>query len=171
MESRKGPGQMLYLQDLRRLASSFLEGRNSFDHFADSYRHISRGKFGASPDVLKACLDIDAALSMVYFDDATENEFREELAKAVHPFALEFSEIDIRFLPDSLLAPAPTSAPYNIYLDYRSQQYALFAQFHGPMAWISPYGTSTAVSEVALPLQVDSAASASRFLESEAVTA
>lgn len=167
MESRKGFGQMLYLQDLRRLVSSFLEGRDSFDHFADNYRHISRGKFGASPDVLKACLDIDAALSMVYFDDATEDDFRKELAKVV-PFVSEFSGVDIRFLS----RPVVSRAPYNIYLDYRSQQYALFAQFHGPMAWISPYGTSTAVSEAPLPSRdVESGASATRLVESAEVAA
>ena len=77
---------MLYAEDLRQLVSSFLLGRASFDSFADNYRHISRVKFGASPGVLKACLDIDAALSMVYFDDATENEFRQELQKAIRPF-------------------------------------------------------------------------------------
>lgn len=86
MEPWKAYTRMLYPQDLRQLVSSFLVGRTSFDSFADNYRHISRVKFGASPDVLKACLDIDAALSMVYFDDATEIEFREELEKAIRHF-------------------------------------------------------------------------------------
>jgi len=78
---------MLSLQELQQMVSRYLDGEESFDNFADEYRRLSRGKFGADAEVLEACLKIDAALSMVYFDSATELEFRQELAVAVRPFA------------------------------------------------------------------------------------
>jgi hypothetical protein len=78
---------MLSIPEVQQIVSEYLQGSESFDDFADHYRRVSRGKFGAGADVLRACLKIDAALSMVYFDSATELEFRRELAKAVRPFA------------------------------------------------------------------------------------
>lgn len=78
---------MLSLQEVQEIVSRYLHGDESFDDFADRYRSISGGKFGADAKVLRACLKIDAALSMIYFDSATEPEFRLELAKAVRPFA------------------------------------------------------------------------------------
>jgi hypothetical protein len=79
---------MLSLQELQQIVSRYLEGNELFDDFAGEYRRVSRGKFGADGEVLEACLKIDAALSMIYFDSATELEFRQELAIAVRPFAL-----------------------------------------------------------------------------------
>jgi hypothetical protein len=77
----------LSLQELHQIVSKYLYANESFDDFADHYRRVSRGKFGADAQVLQACLKIDAALSMVYFDLATEIECRRELAKVVRPLA------------------------------------------------------------------------------------
>src|SRR5262249_43597555 len=79
------------------------------------------GKFGAAAEVLQACLKIDAALSMVYFDSATELEFRRELANAVCAFASshnselgailddvceDSSQVSIRYAPRTLAMAA-----------------------------------------------------------------
>ena len=75
---------MLTNKDLQHIVTEYLQNEISFDDFTDRYRRVSRGKFGTNPQVLEACLKIDAVLSQVYFDGMTENQFRVGLALTIY---------------------------------------------------------------------------------------
>lgn len=87
---------MLSQDELNQIIANYLVRHQPFDEFADAYRRASRGKFGAHADVLQACLKIDAALSMFYFDSATEEELREELANAIRPFRVPVYRLHVQ---------------------------------------------------------------------------
>jgi hypothetical protein len=79
---------MLSLDDLSQALAVYEGGGMSLDEFSDWFRAVSRGKFGEDQSVLDACLEIEAALSELYYGAKNEQEFREELATAIRPFAL-----------------------------------------------------------------------------------
>ncbi len=78
---------MLTRSDLEQAIEAYSSNTVSLDQFADWYDNASRGKFGASKDVLSLCLEIDLALSNLQFEGISEGQFREELATVVRPFA------------------------------------------------------------------------------------
>jgi hypothetical protein len=163
---------MLSLKELQRRVDAYKDARTSHVEFRDWFEANSYDAY--EDEVLRPiCVAIDTAFSEYLFDNIGEDVLKQELAKAVHPLASEFSDIEILFLPDPALARIPAwDVPYNLYLDYPDQQYPLFPRAEIPLPWVSPYGTSTVVPEAALPSQrVDWAASASRVVELEAVGA
>jgi hypothetical protein len=78
----------------------------SIDGFEDWFRDNSRGMFGEGEKVIAACVAVEAAFSMIRFDNATEEEFQVELANAIRPF-----EATVRYLalPSILAANRPQS--------------------------------------------------------------
>lgn len=103
---------MFSADELERKISSYVEGKASFDEFADWYRRASHGKFAASKELLGACQKVDAALSTFYFDDFSEETLRKELASAIRPFAPSLSTAKIRYrlLERSVKFPLAASA-------------------------------------------------------------
>jgi len=75
------------MQALENAVKDYRSGKLSLDAFEQWFRDNSRGMFGESGDVLEACLAIESAFSLLRFDDVSEDEFREELAEAIRPFA------------------------------------------------------------------------------------
>lgn len=80
---------MLSMQALENTVKDYRSGKLSLDAFEQWFRDNSRGMFGASSDVLEACLAIESAFSLLRFDDVSEAEFRKELAEAVGPFGAQ----------------------------------------------------------------------------------
>jgi|GraSoiStandDraft_16_1057320.scaffolds.fasta_scaffold1010071_2 hypothetical protein len=79
------------LAQLSKSIDSYRRGELSLDQFADWFEDVSLGMFGESPDVLAACLAIEAAFSRLRFEGIAESEFRKELENAIRPFALQRS--------------------------------------------------------------------------------
>ena len=159
---------MFSLEQLQRKFDAYKDARISRVEFRDWFEANSYDAY--EDEALRpVCVAIDTAFSEYLFDDIGEHVLKQELANAILPFASEFSDIKIHFLPDPAFARTSVwDVPYNLYLDYPSQQYPLFAQADSPLPWVSPYGTSTVVAEATLPSQrVDSAASAIRLVEAE----
>ena len=73
------------LDDLSQAIIAYRGGSLPLDAFEDWFRTSSRGMFGESTAVLEACLDVEAAFSMLRFG-GTIAEFQEELANAIRPF-------------------------------------------------------------------------------------
>jgi hypothetical protein len=84
-----GGGVMLSMQVIENAVNNYHSKELSIDTFEQWFRDNSRGMFGESSDVLEACLSIESAFSHLRFDDISEEEFREELATAVRPFAAQ----------------------------------------------------------------------------------
>jgi hypothetical protein len=74
------------LADLPKAVAVYQNGCMSLDQFEDWFRTNSRGMFGESPEVLEACLSIDAAFSELRYGVMTQQDFDQELATAVRPF-------------------------------------------------------------------------------------
>jgi hypothetical protein len=72
------------LDDLSQAISAYRDGDMTLDSFEDWFRDDSRGMFGESPEVLEACLAIEAAFSMLRYS-GDRSAFRQELANVVSP--------------------------------------------------------------------------------------
>jgi hypothetical protein len=77
---------MLSMQALENKVKDYGSRKLPLDAFEQWFRDNSRGMFGESDDVLEACLAIEAAFSLLRFDDVSEDEFRKEVAEAIRPF-------------------------------------------------------------------------------------
>jgi hypothetical protein len=74
------------LAEISQAIASYRAKSISLDAFEDWFRDNSRGMFGEGEDILAVCVAIEQAFSRIRFDDATEQEFREELVNAILPF-------------------------------------------------------------------------------------
>jgi hypothetical protein len=67
--------------------AAYVDGNLSLDQFADWFLDNSREMFGESLEMREALLSIDNTLSEFRYGVMTAQDLRDELAKAVQPFA------------------------------------------------------------------------------------
>jgi hypothetical protein len=82
---------MLRRSELLNAVECLQGGALSLDDFEEWFRNHSRGMFGESPEILRACLTIDSAFAELSYGALTPEGFREELAEAVRPFVVDSS--------------------------------------------------------------------------------
>jgi hypothetical protein len=77
------------LDELSEAIRAYKSDELSLDQFSAWFEDVSLGMFGEPPDVIEACLAIEAAFSRLRFEGIPEREFQQELANAIRPFAVQ----------------------------------------------------------------------------------
>ncbi len=96
----------MLLPDLAEKIAAYRDGRISLDQFENWFRDHCRGMFGDPPEVLRACISIDAAFVELRDGGMSLQNFAYELVEAVRSFAPPATVMMVR----NLSAPQASAA-------------------------------------------------------------